>query len=77
MRSRLVKRTFSELQVVELTEDVGEDGRTFSRGTVGTIVHIHDIPEEAYLVELSDNGGESEAILTLLPTQVRAIPSEQ
>jgi len=73
----MVRRTFPELQVVELTEDVGEDGKTYARGTVGTIVHVHDTPREAYLVEISDDGGETKAMLTVLPTQVRALPSSE
>jgi hypothetical protein len=33
----MTKRAFTELQVVELTEDVAEDEGTVARGTVGTI----------------------------------------
>jgi hypothetical protein len=68
----MIKRAFAELQVVELAEDVVEDEGKFARGTVGTIVHVHDEPREAYLVEISDNEGQTKALLTLLPTQIRA-----
>ena len=68
----MTKRAFTELQVVELTEDVAEGEGRASRGTVGTIVHVHDRPREAYLVEVSDNNGQTKAMLTLLPTQIRA-----
>lgn len=48
----MTKRAFTELQVVELTEDVAEDEGTVARGTVGTIVHVHDKLREAYRVEI-------------------------
>jgi hypothetical protein len=68
----MIKRAFAELQVVELAEDVVADEGTFARGTVGTIVHVHDEPREAYLVEISDSDGQTKALLTLAPTQIRA-----
>jgi hypothetical protein len=68
----MIKRAFAELQVVELAEDVVENEGTVARGTVGTVVHVHDEPGEAYLVEISDSDGQTKAMLTLLPTQIRA-----
>ncbi len=44
----MTKKAFTKLQVVELTEDVAEDEGTVARGTIGTIVHVHDKPREAY-----------------------------
>ena len=46
------------------------------RGDVGTIVHVHD-GGKAFIVEFMTYGGDTVAVVTLSPQQVRpALPTE-
>jgi hypothetical protein len=59
-----------EHDCVVLTQDVpGED---LQAGDVGTVVHIHT-GAAGYEVEFMTLAGETLAVVTLLPTQVRPI----
>jgi Flp pilus assembly protein TadD len=49
-------RKAHELEVVELTEDLPAYG--VRRGARGTVVEVFENPEEAYMVEFLENGGE-------------------
>ena len=59
-----------EHDIVVLTEDVPEEGLT--AGDVGTVVHIHNTGE-AYVVEVMTLAGQTIAVATLLPQQVRPV----
>jgi hypothetical protein len=63
--------TFQENQVVELREDVVEDGVTVACGAHGTIVDVYSKPREAYEVEFVNKDGDILAQLTLSPSQIR------
>lgn len=53
-----------------LTEDLPEEG--LQAGDIGTVVHIHQAGA-GYEVEFMTLAGETVAIATLLPAQVRSI----
>ena len=55
---------------VVLTEDLREEG--LKAGDIGTVVHIHR-NGEGYEVEFMTLDGETLAVVTLLPSQVRPI----
>ncbi|MBV7404233.1 DUF4926 domain-containing protein [Enterobacter sp. ENT03] len=57
-----------ELEVVVLAEDLPDEGLT--KGMVGTIVHIHEQPYLAYMVEFVDDQGRTTAMPDLLPEQI-------
>jgi hypothetical protein len=59
-----------EHDCVVLTQDVPGEG--LQAGDVGTVVHIHT-GAAAYEVEFITLAGETLAVVTLLPTQVRPI----
>lgn len=59
-----------EHDIVVLTQDVPEEGLT--AGDVGTVVHIHN-NGEAYEVEVMTLAGQTIAVATLLPQQVRPV----
>lgn len=59
-----------EHDIVVLTQDVPEEGLT--AGDVGTVVHIHNTGE-AYEVEVMTLAGQTVAVATLLPQQVRPV----
>jgi len=61
--------TIKEHDCVILEQDLPDEG--LQAGDVGVIVHIHGAGD-GYEVEFMTLGGETVAIATLLPTQVRA-----
>jgi hypothetical protein len=63
--------TFLENQVVELREDVVEDGVAMARGSRGAIIDVYSKPSEAYEVEFVDENGNVLAQLTLSPSQIQ------
>jgi len=63
--------TFQENQIVELREDVVEDGVTMARGSYGAIIDVYRDPSEAYEVEFVDENGDVLAQLTLSPSQIQ------
>jgi hypothetical protein len=59
-----------EHDCVVLTEDLAGEG--LKAGDVGTVVHIH--PESAaYEVEFVTLTGQTVAVITVLPSQLRAV----
>ena len=58
-----------EHDCVVLTKNLPEEG--LEAGDIGTVVHIHK-GGEGYEVEFVTLAGETVAIVTLLPTQLRA-----
>ena len=59
-----------EHDCVVLTQDVPDEG--LISGDIGTVVHIHS-GETGYEVEFITLAGQTVAIVTLLPNQIRAI----
>ena len=59
-----------EHDCVILTQDLTDEG--LLAGDIGTVVHIHQ-PGAAYEVEFMTLAGETLAVTTLLPPQVRPI----
>lgn len=59
-----------EHDCVVLTQDVPQDG--LMAGDIGTVIHIHQ-GEVAYEVEFMTLAGETLAVATLLPDQLRPI----
>ncbi len=57
----------NELDLVVLTEDVPDFG--LQRGDVGTVVHVYGKP--GYEVEFLTLTGDTIAVVTLAPTQIR------
>ena len=55
--------------LVSLVADLPAEG--LAAGTVGTVVHIHELPEHAYEVEFVDDQGRTTVVTTLHPDQVR------
>jgi hypothetical protein len=55
---------------VVLTKDLLSEG--LKAGDVGTVVHIHG-PEAGYEVEFMTLTGETVAVATVLPSQLRSI----
>ena len=62
-----------ELQTVVLCEDLPE--KRLSRGDLGTVVLVHGLGE-AYEVEFLSPAGDTVAVLTLRPNQVRPCVAE-
>ena len=60
----------SEHETVVLTQDVPEAG--LEAGDLGTVVHVHE-QGAAYEVEFMTLAGETLAVVTLQPAQVRPI----
>jgi tetratricopeptide (TPR) repeat protein len=61
-----------ELDIVELTEDLPEYG--LRHGAQGTVVEVFDTPEEAYMVEFSEDAGSSSTIADwITPDQIKNI----
>ena len=60
----------NEHDCVVLTQDVPEEA--LQAGDIGTVVHIHQ-GGAAYEVEFMTLAGETLAVVTLLPAQVRSI----
>jgi hypothetical protein len=58
-----------ELDTVVLTEDLPEHG--LLRGDIGTVVLVHDRP--GYEVEFMTLDGETLAVISLTPQQVRPV----
>lgn len=59
-----------EHDCVVLTADLAEDG--LQKGDVGTVVHIHD-NGAGYEVEFMSLGGETVAVTTVMPAQLRPV----
>ena len=59
-----------EHDCVVLTQDLPEEG--MQAGDIGTVVHVHQ-GGAGYEVEFMTLAGETVAVVTLLPTQVRSI----
>ena len=59
-----------EHDCVVLTQDLPEEG--MQAGDIGTVVHVHQ-GGAGYEVEFMTLAGETVAVVTLLPTQVRPI----
>jgi hypothetical protein len=59
-----------EHDCIVLTQNLPEDG--LETGDVGTVVHIH-LEGAGYEVEFMTLAGETVAVATLLPSQLRAI----
>ncbi len=60
----------NEHDCVVLTQDVPEEG--FQAGDIATVVHIHQ-GGAGYEVEFMTLAGETLAVVTLLPAQIRPI----
>lgn len=63
-----------ELDAVALTVDLPEHG--LERGDLGAIVHVYP-GEEAFEVEFVTLGGETVALVTLPPDQIRLTGSRE
>ena len=61
-----------EHDCVVLTQDLADEG--LRAGDVGTVVHIHS-HEAAYEVEFMTLTGETVAVATVLPSQLRPVSS--
>lgn len=59
-----------EHDCVVLTQDLPEEN--MKAGDIGTVVHIHQ-GDAGYEVEFMTLAGETAAVITLLPAQVRPI----
>jgi Domain of unknown function (DUF4926) len=73
---------FAELDSVALMQDVAAKPDDFSvgapdgilrAGAIGVIVHTFTYPREAYMVEFVDRLGQTTALPTLLPEQIRLV----
>ena len=64
------KRMIKEHDCVVLTQDLPEEG--LRAGDIGTVVHIHE-GAAGYEVEFMTLAGETVAVVTLLPSQLRPI----
>jgi hypothetical protein len=64
--------TINEHDCVVLTQDVREAG--LEAGDIGTVVHVHG-NDAGYEVEFITLAGETVAVVTLRPAQVRSIQS--
>lgn len=63
-----------ELDCVVLQVDLPEEG--LARGNIGTVVHAHG-GGDAFIVEFIDSGGDTVAVIDLVPSQVRlAMPED-
>ena len=69
MRS-LRQATIKEHDSIVLLQDLFEDG--LKAGGIGTVVHVHK-DGSGYEVEFMTLAGETVAVITLLPTQLRPI----
>ena len=56
--------------VVELAVDMPEEGLV--AGSIGTIVHVFQVPNLAYEVEFADQNGKTIAQVPLRPDQIRS-----
>ena len=61
-----------EHDCVVLTQDLADEG--LRAGDVGTVVHIHS-HEAAYEVEFMTLTGQTVAVATVLPSQLRPVSS--
>ncbi len=64
---------FKEHDRIVLTKDVPQEG--LKSGDVGAIVHIH-LQGEAFEVEFLTLDGDTAALATVLPSQVRPVSGE-
>jgi hypothetical protein len=61
-----------EHDCIVLTQDISDDG--LQAGDVGTVVHVHG-NHAAYEVEFMTLTGQTIAVTTVLPTQLRPVSS--
>ena len=64
------KGMIHEHDCIVLTQDIGDEG--LKAGDVGTVVHIHP-DAAAYEVEFMTLTGQTLAVTTVLPTQIRPV----
>ena len=64
---------FKEHDRIVLTKDIPQEG--LKSGDVGAIVHIH-LQGEAFEVEFLTLDGDTAALATVLPSQVRPVSGE-
>ena len=64
------KTMINEHEIVVLTADVADAG--LEAGDIGTVVHVHK-GGAGYEVEIMTLAGETVAVVTLRPAQVRSI----
>jgi hypothetical protein len=57
--------------VVRLRHDHPSEG--LRAGTIGTIVHVVEQPTVAYVVEVADRQGRTQALVTLRPDQIEIV----
>lgn len=68
---------FKEHEQIVLTSDVtGDHGKELKPGDVGVIIHIHP-NAEAFVVEFFTLEGETAAIATVLPSQMRPVTGKE
>ena len=68
---------FKEHEQIVLTADVaGDHGEELKPGDVGVIIHIHP-RAEAFVVEFFTLEGETAAIATVLPSQMRPVTGKE
>ena len=66
-------KMFKEHEQIVLTSDVSGDGQEeLKAGDIGTVIHVHPA-EQAIVVEFMTPYGETVAIATVLPSQVRPV----
>ena len=64
---------FKEHEQIVLTAEVlGDEGEALKPGDVGTLIHIHP-DEEAAVVEFLSLDGDTVALATVLPSQMRPV----
>ena len=69
-----MKNSIKELDRVILTENIDASG--LSVGDIGTVVHIYE-GGKGYEVEFATLLGETVAVCTLFPNQIRAIRNKE
>ena len=68
---------FEEHEQIVLTADVaGDEGEDLKPGDVGVIIHIHP-RAEAFVVEFFTLEGETAALATVLPSQMRPLTGNE
>ncbi len=68
---------FKEHEQIVLTADVtGDDREELKPGDVGVIIHIHP-NAEAFVVEFFTLEGETAALATVLPSQMRPVTGNE
>jgi len=62
-------KLFAEHSQVVLTEDL--HGLGLFAGAIGTVIHVHK-KQPAYAVEFMTPTGKTQAVVSILPNQIRA-----